>query len=271
MKTLIDQKRFGPWASITGASSGIGKEFARQLASSGLNMVLVARRETMLLELGNQLAKDFGVEYRVVVADLSEEGAIDKIVQATDELDIGLIVSNAGTGQPGKFLEIGLDKLTELLRLNALAHLGIAHHFGQRLVLRRKGGLILVGAMGADKGIPYMANDAGAKAYVQSLGKSLHVEFKSLGVNVTVLQTPTTETPVLEKFGITPEIMPMKPISVQQCVYETLKALKVNRSTAIPGLANRIINAIVPSSLLRLMMARIFAKALAHREGYTKT
>ncbi|MDP4149888.1 MAG: SDR family NAD(P)-dependent oxidoreductase [Bacteroidota bacterium] len=262
MKGSLDQKRFGPWALITGASSGIGREFARQLASSGLNVVLVARRKDMLLELGRQLAKEFGVEYRVVISDLSEEGAIDKLTQATCELDIGLIVSNAGTGQPGKFLEIGMDKLTELLRLNTLAHLGIAHHFGQKLLQRRQGGLVLVGAMGADKGIPYMANDAGAKAYIKSLGESLHAEFKPMGVNVVVLLTPTTETPVLEKFGLTRDILPMKPIKVEQCVYETLEALKANRSTIIPGVANRIINAIMPSHLLRLMMAKIFSKAL---------
>jgi len=100
MKTNIDKKRFGPWALVTGASSGIGKEFVRQLAASGLNVALVARRETLLDEVGQGIAKDFNVEYRTVVADLSQEGFLDKLAKATNDLDIGLVVSNAGTGNP---------------------------------------------------------------------------------------------------------------------------------------------------------------------------
>ena len=89
--------------------------------------------------------------------------------------------------------------------------------------------------MGADKGIPYLANDAAAKAYVQSFAESLHVELKPLGVHVTVLPAAPTETPVLAKFGLTPETMPMKPMKVEQCVSEGLKALRENRSLIIPG------------------------------------
>ncbi|MGC1360544.1 MAG: SDR family NAD(P)-dependent oxidoreductase [Silvibacterium sp.] len=147
MKTQIDKKRFGPWALVTGASSGIGKEFVRQLAASGLNVALVARRETLLYEVGQGIAKDFNVEYRTVVEDLSQEGFLDKLAKATNDLDIGLVVSNAGTGNPGAFLKIDRGELENLLRLNTLAHLDIAHHFGQRLVGRGQGGLLFVGAM----------------------------------------------------------------------------------------------------------------------------
>ena len=105
----------------------------------------------------------------------------------------------------------------QLLRLNTAAHLDIAHHFGERLVRRGSGGLMFVGAMGADKGIPFMANDAGAKAYVQSLSLSLHEELKSCGVHVTVLPPAPTETPVLKKFGlrkiIPGSVLPSRPRS----------------------------------------------------------
>src|SRR6202521_3098447 len=74
MRAALDKKRFGPWALVTGASSGIGKEFARQIAASGINVVLVARRESLLDEVGQGLAKGFNVQYRNVVADLSQEG-----------------------------------------------------------------------------------------------------------------------------------------------------------------------------------------------------
>ncbi|MGH9774279.1 MAG: SDR family NAD(P)-dependent oxidoreductase [Candidatus Acidiferrales bacterium] len=265
MKGLINKKRFGPWALVTGASSGIGREFARQIAASGINVVLVARREALLDEVGKAIAKDFKVQYRTVVADLSQAGFLENLAKATDDLDIGLVVSNAGTGNPGEFLKIDREELESLLRVNTLAHLDIAHHFGQKLASRGHGGLLLVGAMGASNGVPYMANDGAAKAYVHSFGEALHVELKPLGVHVTVLPPGLTETPVIAKFGLSPDTMPMKPMKVEQCVSEGLKALEENRSMIIPGRLNRIMNAVVPGSVARRMAASMLRKTLANR------
>jgi short-subunit dehydrogenase len=225
MTTAIDKNRFGPWALITGASSGIGREFARQIAGSGINLVLVARRESSLKEVGAECAQNFGIQHRVVVTDLSEDGFIEKIAAATDDLDLGLVVSNAGTPIPGKFLKGDRDAMVTGLRLNTVAHLDIAHYFGQRLARRGKGGLLLVGAMGSQKGVPFMANDSAAKAYVQALAQALHVEFKPLGLYVTLLAPGPTQTPTLAVLGLTPKNMPMKPMSVEQCVQEGLRAL----------------------------------------------
>src|SRR6266851_299289 len=192
MRVALDKKMFGPWALVTGASSGIGKEFARQIAASGINVVLVARRENLLDEVGQGLANGFNVQYRTVVADLSQEGFLDKLAEATNDLDIGLVVSNAGTPNPGEFLKLDRQLLQENLRLNTMEHLDVTHHFGVKLAERSRGGLILVGAMGAENGIPCLANDGGAKAYVHSLGEALHYEFKPLGVYVTVLAAALT-------------------------------------------------------------------------------
>jgi short-subunit dehydrogenase len=265
MTATIDRERFGPWAVITGASSGIGKEFARQIAASGINVVLVARRETALIEVGRSIAKDFKVQHRVIVMDLSQEGFIPKLAELTKDLDIGLVVSNAGTGNSGEFLKLDLQLLEETLRLNTMSHLDIAHYFGRKLAERRRGGLILVGAMGAENGVPCMANDGGAKAYVHSLGEALHYEFKPLGVYVTVLAAGFTNTAVLEKFGFDPKTMPMKPMSVEQCVSEGLSGLLKNRSRIVPGRLNRIMNALVPASLARKMEADMLGKGLASK------
>jgi short-subunit dehydrogenase len=97
MKAVLDKRRFGPWALVTGASSGIGKEFARQIAASGINVVLVARREALLAELGRAISQEFGVQYHALAIDLSQEGFIAGLSDATDDIDIGLVVSNAGT------------------------------------------------------------------------------------------------------------------------------------------------------------------------------
>jgi len=267
MTVALDKKRFGPWALVTGASSGIGKEFAQQIAASGINIVLVARREDLLKEVGVEFSKRYGVEHRVVVLDVSREDFIRQLASATDDLDIGLVVSNAGTGNPGEFLKLDRQLLEETLRLNTMSHLDIAHYFGGKLAERRRGGLILVGAMGAENGIPCMANDGGAKAYVHSLGEALHYEFKPLGVYVTVLAAGVTNTAVLEKFALDPKTMPMKPMSVEQCVSEGLSGLVKNRSRIVPGRLNRILNALVPASLARKMVADLLGKGLASKSA----
>ena len=173
MTVALDKKRFGPWALVTGASSGIGKEFAQQIAASGINVVLVARRENLLKQAGAEFSKRYGVEHRVVVLDVSREDFIRQLASATDDLDIGLVVSNAGTGNPGEFLKHDRQLLRETVRLGAIAHLDIAHHFGAKLAKRRRGGIILAGAMGAEAGVPRMANDGAAKAYEPWRGASL--------------------------------------------------------------------------------------------------
>src|SRR5438128_8870581 len=263
MKATLDKGQFGPWALVTGASSGIGKEFARQIAASGINVVLVARRDTLLAELGRAISQEFNVQYRALTMDLSQEGFIAGLADATRDLDVGLGVSNAGTGNPGAFLKLDRQLLQATLRLSTMAHLDITHHFGAKLAERRRGGLILVGAMGAENGVPCMANDGAAKAYVHSLGEALHYEFKPLGVYVTVLAAGFTNTAVLEKFGFDPKNMPMKPMSVEQCVFEALSGLRKNRSKVVPGRLNRILNALVPASLARKIEADLIDKGLA--------
>jgi uncharacterized protein len=267
MRAALDKKRFGPWALVTGGSSGIGKEFARQIAASGIHVALVGRREPLLRRVGAECTQASGVQHRIIPLDLSEPDFLPVLADATRDLDVGLVVSNAGTGNPGEFLKLDRQLLQATLRLNTMAHLDITHHFGAKLAERRRGGLILVGAMGAENGIPCMANDGAAKAYVHSLGEALHYEFKPLGVYVTVLAAGFTNTEVLEKFGFDSKTMPMKPMSVERCVSEGLNALRENRSRIVPGRLNRIVNALVPASLARKMEADMIGKALAKKEA----
>lgn len=260
MKKLIDKSKFGPWAIITGASSGIGKGFAKQLAAEGLNVILVARRILLLEEIGRQLAKEFGIRYLAIEADLAAESAIKKIAEATENFDIGLLISNAGTGKPGKFLSFREDELKYILQLNAVSHLSLTHHFCKKMATRGRGGVLLTGAMGASNGLPYMANEAGTKGFILSLGKSLNSEFRELGINVTVLVTSPTETPVLDKLGFNKDNMPMKPISIEQCVKESLLALSANQRTIIPGFLYRAMNTLIPASISREMTGKILKK-----------
>jgi len=267
MRAQIDKRRFGPWAVITGASSGIGQEFARQIAASGIHVALVARREALLRTVGAECTRASGVQHRIISLDVSEPDFLPVLADATRDLDIGLVVSNAGTGNPGEFLKQDRRLLRETVRLGAMAHLDIAHHFGAKLTERRRGGIVLAGAMGAENGVPLMANDGAAKAYVHSLGEALHFEFKPLGVCVTVLAAGFTDTAVIGKFGLDPKTMPMKPMSVEQCVSEALDGLRKNRSRVVPGRMNRILNALVPASLARKMEADLLGKGLANKSA----
>lgn len=257
----IDKEQFGPWAVVTGASSGLGREFADQIASAGINLVLVARREELLKEIGAELSKTHGIEHRVVAVDLAEDGFMDKLGTATAGLDVGLVVSNAGTASSGRFVTKNIEEMEKLLRLNTWSHLRLAHHFAPKLCARKRGGLLFVGAMGSEIGVPYMVNDAASKAYVRSFARGLHAELAESGVHVTVLPPGPTETPALEKIGLKPEKMPMKPMSAWQCVTEGLCGLSANRAVIIPGRLNRIMNTVVPASVRRRMIGKMFMKA----------
>jgi uncharacterized protein len=256
----VNAHRFGPWAVVTGASSGIGRDFAHQLADAGINVVLVARRLALLQDLGVALRRDCGIDYRAVDVDLSDPGMLTPIAQATNDIDVGLLVSNAGAALPGPFLDSDLQAQRAILRLNTATHLGLAHHFGERLARRGRGGIVLVSALGATHGVPYMAHTAATKAYVASLGAGLHVELAKHGVHVTVLHPGPTRTPVMDELGLDPDKMPIPPMAPEDCAREALRALARNRARCIPGRINRVTAALAPPALTRSMMARMLSR-----------
>lgn len=191
---------------------------------------------------------------------MSRESAITHIIDQTEGMDICLLISNAGTGSVSRFFDKSADELDSIVQLNAVSHLSLTHHFGKKMIVRHRGGILLTGAKGAIHGVPYMANEAGTKAYIEGLGKSLHTELKEFGVHLTVLITPPTETPVFYKLGFTRQNSPVSPIAVKQCVEESLVALSSNKVTVMPGRKYRIMNALTPSFVARKMAGKILKK-----------
>jgi short-subunit dehydrogenase len=229
----IDKDVYGPWALVTGASSGIGEEFARQVAANGINVVLLARREERLKAVAAGLTELYAVQARVVAVDLGRDGILGKVTEATGDLDIGLVVSNAGAGNPGPFISLPHERLREIVQLNVITNLDLAHHFGQRLAKRGRGGIVLVSAVAAAGGLPYMANDSATKAYPLNLGEALHVELRQAGVNVTVLVPVLVNTPVVARIGLDKIGLPAGPISPEQAVDEALTSLLANQTTTL--------------------------------------
>jgi uncharacterized protein len=260
--TRVDKNRFGPWAIVTGSSSGIGREFARQLAASGINVVLVARRQRLLEELGRELTVAYGVETRVVGVDLTAVDFIRPIVEATQDLDIGLLVSNAGEPLPGAFLELSLERHERQARLDVSAPLQLVHHFGRQIAGRGRGGVLLVSAMGAGRGLPFVSATAAGRSFLLSLGESLHVEFASRGVTVTTLITGPTNTRVIGMMGLDPARMPVKPQSPESTAAEALAALMANRSTHLSGRLNRLFYRLVPASISTRMARGLVEEGL---------
>jgi len=257
----LDVGRFGPWAVVTGASSGIGREFARQLAANGFNLVLVSRQGAVLEQLGKTLRQRRGIEYRVIEADLSTEAGQHRVADDTAELDVGLLVSNAGMGQPGNFLSFAESDVRRVAQLNGVSSMYLAHAFGRRFASRGAGGLLLVSALGADSGVPYNAKEAASKAMVSTLGRCLQHEFRPLGINVSVLVVTPTQTPIIEKMGLRLADMPMKPMPVHKCVAAGLKGLRANRLMIVPGAFYRFMVPLMPHGLARRMTANMMRKS----------
>ena len=260
----LDKYLYGPWALVTGASSGIGEEFARHAAANGINVVLVARREERLNEVAAELTARYDIQARAVAVDLGRDGFLDRVTEATDDLDIGLLVSNAGAGNPGPFISLPRERLREIVQLNVITHLDLAHHFGQRLAKRGRGGIVLVSAVAAAGGLPYMANDSATKAYPLNLGEALHVELRQAGVNVTVLVPVLVNTPVVTRIGLDKMRLPANAISPEQAVDEALTSLVENQATTLTRAHMTEAFQGMKGAVVEMIQARLAASQPAH-------
>ena len=256
------QKKYGPWALVTGASSGIGKELAHELASRNLNLVIVARRQELLDTLKEALARKYGVEVRSVAVDLTTPMAFSIIEEATADIEIGLLVPNAGMAMAGEFIESDLEDNIAMIQLNVLAPLQLAHEFGRKMALREHGGILFTSGVLAYQAIPMMANYAATKAYVLLLAEALHNEFKPRGVDVTVLSPGLTATDMPVHLPIDFSKLPMWALSPKRVARTGVNALG-QKSTVVAGFIskfyawqNRLVPRVLPVMLFGFLMRR---------------
>jgi short-subunit dehydrogenase len=190
-RPLTLRERYGDWALVTGASAGIGAEFARALAAEGFSLVLTARREERLTSLADELEKGFDVSTRVVAADLGEPGGAERLAAEVSELPIGMLVNNAGVGYAGRFDKQDGDRLRNLVAVNCVAPTVLASRIlsgPNGMVERGRGAIIFTGSAAGHQPIPLHGVYAATKAFDLFLGEAMFVELRSQGIDVLVVE-----------------------------------------------------------------------------------
>jgi short-subunit dehydrogenase len=193
--------RYGGWAVVTGASSGIGAEFARAVARDGLSVVLTARRGDRLRDLARELEQAHGVATRVVEADLTAVADCARLAGAVADLDVSMVIANAGSGVAGRFDAADPDRLVAMVQLNCTAPVAVISRLLPRLQRRGRGAVILTGSTAAFQPLPFQAVYAATKAFDLYLGEALWGELQGSGVDVLVLSPGPVETEFAEVAG----------------------------------------------------------------------
>ena len=189
------RKRFGPWAVIAGGSDGIGGAFAREAASRGLDVALIARRAEPLDALARSIEADFGVATRTIQADLTSDDIGQTVADATADLDVGLFVYNAGSNPAaGHFLDQAVDDALFLVSLSCRAPVVLGHHFGARLRARGRGGLVFMSSLACLSGSGNQATYSATKAFDTILAEGLWAELSPAGVDVLGVLAGATRT-----------------------------------------------------------------------------
>lgn len=257
---------YGDYAVVTGASSGIGEQFARQLAAAGVNVVLVSRRKDRLEALAGELSHDHGTVNEVVALDLLDEGAVDELWHRVGDLDVGIVVANAGISTTGRFVGNELATELDVFTLDGAVPLQLAHRFGQDFAQRRRGAIILVSSTVAASPVPYLANYAAVKAYVLSLGQALNYELKKDGVDVLVVSPGPTQTPGHENAGI--DVGGVRAMAPSRVARTALSSLG-KHAQVIPGATNKSMDLMnkffMPRWLSVRLYGQMFGRALGHR------
>ncbi|KAA3612710.1 MAG: SDR family NAD(P)-dependent oxidoreductase [Planctomycetota bacterium] len=258
-------QQYGPWALISGASSGIGASFAENLARRGLSLALVARRKSRLQALAQRLQAEHGAECLVLPEDLLNPVAPQRLQEAMAGREIGLLVNNAGYGGLGAFEQQDFATLRNMVRLNCEAVLALAHHFVPPMVERGRGGMVMVASVAGMLPCPWMSVYGATKAFDLQLGEALHVELKPKGVDVVTVCPGHTASEFHQIAGVHGPV-PGREAQPEEVVALALSKLGKGNST-VEGLQNKILaNAprFFPRSWTAAVSGKVLAKRLEH-------
>jgi uncharacterized protein len=250
-------------ALITGASAGIGREFACQLAGRARSLILVARRDERLIELADQLQREHPkllVHIRKV--DLADLGQLQAFLDWLDreKLEIDLLINNAGLGDSGPFAKSDPDRNKEMTLVNVATLTLVTRHLIPQMIAKHRGAILNVSSSAGFLPIPGSAAYAATKAYVTSFSEALRAELRGTGVSVCALcpgPVVTEFQQVAKREGVQPNIGPkFLVVSVERAVRDALAALEADRPLVVPGYAMKVlmlIARVIPMSVIRLV------------------
>src|ERR1700722_10773662 len=269
-KEMMISEWKGKWALVTGASAGIGKALAEQLALGGTNLVLTARRRDRLESLAQELGAKYKIRTEIFVADLTLSTAPREIFDFTEgkRLAIDLLVNNAGFGQYGELHQVDLERLLDMVRVNCSAVLHLTRLYLPAMVAKRGGDVLIVASTASFQAVPYISTYAATKAFDLFLAEGLAEEMKPHGVRVCALCPGTTTSEFHEVAGH-PSSSKGREQSAETVARNGLKALAAGKSYVISGLGNYLGaqgERLVPRRFVTRIAAKLFRPAAKSTE-----
>lgn len=246
---------------ITGASSGIGEAFARRLAASEHDLIVVARSENKLHELCDELMLQYKIMAHYVALDLLEEDADEKLLEEVlkHNFEVDWLINNAGFGSMGDFAALDLEKEMDIIRLNVSSLVALTHRFLPQMRARKRGTIINVSSSAGFQPIPFMATYAATKAFVTSFTEAIAEENRPFGIRVMALCPGATRTNFFAASDIKEPLMVKGEQTPEEVVDAALRGLKRGKATVISGWANylgSVLGKHVPDSVSTRVMAR---------------
>ncbi|WP_099039674.1 SDR family NAD(P)-dependent oxidoreductase [Mycobacterium neglectum] len=222
---MTELAKYGPWAVVAGGSEGVGAEFARQLATAGINLVLIARKPVPLGETADS-CRSLGVEVRTLTVDLVSADAVAQIADATSDIEVGLLIYNAGANTCSEpFLDGELGDFARVIDLNIGTMLALVQLFGRPMRERRRGGILMVGSMAGYLGSMRHTVYGGVKAFGRVFAESLWLELREYDVDVLELVLGVTRTPAMERVGLNFDVPGMRVAEPADVAREGLERL----------------------------------------------
>lgn len=257
-------RTYGPWALVTGASSGLGEAYARALAARGLHLIVIARRQERLRTLADELREAHGVHIDVLAQDLLNPAAYAAIEDAVEGRDLGLVICNAGFGASGRFLEQDPDRLVEMVRLNCEVPVRLLRQLTPALAARGRGGVITVASTASFQCTPWMAVYGATKVFDLHLSEALTVELGQHGIDVLAVCPGHTATEFHQVAGVARSATGGPPADPHEVVAQSLRMLG-RRMTFVHGRGNRVMvraNRVVPRAISAWAAGRILRRRL---------
>jgi hypothetical protein len=255
---------------ITGASAGIGREFARQLADRAQSIVLLARRTERLAQLRQELLnRKPNLEVHIFAVDVGDQAQIQSLVESLgrDKIDVDLLINNAGLGDAGVFATSDPTRNEQMLLVNVMALTSLTRHLLPQMIAKRHGGILNVSSSAGFLPIPGDAVYAASKAYVTSFSEALRAELRGTGVSVCALCPGPVQTEfqdVARRQGVRSRLGPkFVVVPVEQVVRDALAALEADRPLVIPGFAMKFVmfvGRLMPMPILRLIFRLVPAQ-----------